>query len=436
MFPNIASIYHHQSRVKHLDYSRIYSSLGFCFPSDQSNSRIVSRSSLPLKFKRFWKLLGNQFSLGQYLLTILADLDPTWLDSDPKIEILEKDLDAAGSWTSGNKLISKMEYLDQGVGLIFFELGCPVYKWYTRAANPGAADVRANSFHIQIAPGAGPEHFIIGMPFWGRHRGDVPQVHGGIASSHRTNCVSSFLAIGMTNHDTAYIVHGVREVPNPTDQCSYRNDLKLGMECRHWSALVFLAGWDKGKSSLGTMTAISPEGRHIAAANWDCVLVWTFDPSSLSDHFLQGLEQYFPPQDYNPTKNIGRLKPIKLANQSVVYSMLWVSECVLFAWTEHGLMQWDMRITSNGRREDHSLDWNVCFGPVSAWLDRVSLPRLRWMHKMWLTKALKEEIEETMLSEQIRYHFTHGSLKLDIWWVEAIISRMPFCILVLRVSPD
>lgn len=262
----------------------------------------------------------------------------------------------SGPHMRDKRLISKIEYIDKGLALNFFELGFPVHKWFARTDPVDIiSGILPNAFGIQIAPEHDPERFVIGMPFWGCHvRGNV--------------CISCFLAIGVSTTDdenNTYIVHGVG-VLRQGNQCNHEIDLQIGIKCGHWKAVAFLAGLKQSNSSLGIVMAISPGGSRIAAASWDCVLIWTFDPFLLHLNSVRHDRGYFPIRDYNPTKKIGRLRPIKLPSRGVVYGMRWTSERVLFATTDHGIIQWDMRCTSMGQHEDLSLDSSVCNGPIGA----------------------------------------------------------------------
>ena len=199
------------------------------------------------------------------------------------------------------------------------------------------------------------QEFHIGMPFHGVHN------VGGLVS-HQTLplCTTSYLAIGI-HHDPynddsydAFIVQA--ESRFPTTTCFHRVDLEAGRGVSSWKAIALLAGWRQGKSSLGTVMAISPGGSSVASATWSRVLVWTFSTRLLHQGELQ---HYFPVHDYNSTKAIGRLRPFMLKAMGVVHNLLWISETVLYATTDQGLVRWDMGNMSDGEKEELSLAYDA-----------------------------------------------------------------------------
>ena len=201
------------------------------------------------------------------------------------------------------------------------------------------------------------QEFHVGMPFHGIHT-------GGVFVSHQTIplCSRSFLAIGI-HHDfdpfnnksyNAFVVHA--EAFTPSNSCPHEVDLESGRGNPQWKALALLAGWRRGTSSLGTVMAISPGGSSIASATWSRVLVWTFNPRLLHQGDLQ---HYFPVHDYNVKKGIGRLRPFMLKAMGVVHGMLWISDTILYATTDQGLVKWDMGKMSYGEEEDLSLAFDA-----------------------------------------------------------------------------
>ena len=139
----------------------------------------------------------------------------------------------------------------------------------------------------------------------------------------------------------------------PRAHCQHAVDLDGARSRNDWAFVAHLAGWRLGRSSLGTVMAVSPGGNRIAAATWDRLLIWTLD-GDLLNH--RGLQQYFPERDFNATTRVGRLRPTRLSTDGVIHSLRWASETSLFADTETGLVQWDMRISSKGQRYSLSLD--------------------------------------------------------------------------------
>ena len=102
--------------------------------------------------------------------------------------------------------------------------------------------------------------------------------------------------------------------------------------------------------------AISPGGGSIASATWSRVLVWTLNPRLLHQGELQ---HYFPVHDYNHKRGIGRLRPFLLKPMGVVHNMLWISETILYATTDQGLVKWDMGNMSDGEEENLSLAFDA-----------------------------------------------------------------------------
>ena len=152
---------------------------------------------------------------------------------------------------------------------------------------------------------------------------------------------------------SAFIVQTEAVVPESI--CRHEINLQVQRPGEMWRPVAFLAGWRAGSSSLGTVMALSPGGKRIAAAMWDQLLIWTVDVDVLYHH---GLQQYFPVRDFNKRKGIGRLRPTRLSTEGigVIYALRFVSQFSLFASTERGLVQWDMRVMSRGERQVLSLD--------------------------------------------------------------------------------
>ena len=195
--------------------------------------------------------------------------------------------------------------------------------------------------------------FSVGIPFTGIHSYNVD-----VDYTDALMCRTSYLAIAIERDqpedDTsknAFIVQSDHDISRVT--CAHTIDLDAGRRSSSWRALALLAGYRQGTSSLGTILAISPDGTHIAAADWDNVLIWSLDP----DLLLQGgLEHYFPAVDYNPRKEIGRLRPVKFKPEGVVHSMCWYGETTLWAVTDGGVVRWDCGPMAKGSRHELAIE--------------------------------------------------------------------------------
>lgn len=187
------------------------------------------------------------------------------------------------------------------------------------------------------------------MPFVGYHTGNI-----SVDYSPFFVCRFVYLAIGITQDivtSNVFVVQASFEFLH--SQCLHTVDLEKGRRNAGWKALALLAGWRQSTNSANTVMAISPKGGRIAAANWAQILVWTFDPMLLH----QGsLEHYFPAFDYNAKKEVGRLRPTLLSMEAVVHSMVWADEKVLYAFTDRGLIKWDMGHRSAGERMEAAVN--------------------------------------------------------------------------------
>lgn len=72
-----------------------------------------------------------------------------------------------------------------------------------------------------------------------------------------------------------------------------------------------------------------------------------------------GLEHWFPKVDYNARKGVGRLRPVRLRCEGVVYSMVWVGETTLYAVTDRGLLRWECGVLAEGGREELALQYDA-----------------------------------------------------------------------------
>lgn len=249
-------------------------------------------------------------------------------------------------------LIFDVNFINGGKGINFYEAGNPIHSWFISSFEGVETDgtltwqSSRNAFWIDLH---GQTTFLeLGMPFRGLHWDMNPE--------QTRFCGYTYHAIGITTTSSpasAFILASQYHLPMA--DCPHSVDLDRGRNRVDWILVAFLAGWRLGRSSLGTVMAVSPGGNGVAAATWDLLLIWTLDGDLLQNGTLR---HYFPVRDYDLKRSIGRLRPTKLSTDGigVIYSLRWASETSLFADTEVGLVQWDMSITSTGQRQTLSLD--------------------------------------------------------------------------------
>ena len=256
--------------------------------------------------------------------------------------------------SKGSRLISNLHFVQSDTKLNFYTPGNPLHSWYTNSCNPnaGCGPIWPNSAIVQVDSNLFEEH-AISMPFYAAHSRDIRD-----DSRPAPYCRTSYLAIG-TSKDSiqsdGFIVQAEWEIL--ARHCDHVALTERGRRTGHgWKAIALLAGWRQGKSSLGTVSSISPLGTRIAAATWSRLLVWAFNPDLLH----QGaLELYFPKRDYNSRKGMGRLRPVRLRSEGVIHSLFWANETTLYAATDEGLVRWDMGHKSSGERENLSLAFDA-----------------------------------------------------------------------------
>lgn len=241
------------------------------------------------------------------------------------------------------------QFVREGTALNFFEPHKPVHSWSTVSCdltNPESGyRFEKNSTTVMI-DGA-PAAVEMGMPFRALHM-TTPGTQG---------CAFTYLAFAIsdsTRPASAFIVKAVDSVE--THPCPHSFDLEEVWQLVEWEAVAFLAGWRLAlNSSLGTVMALSPSGDRVASATWNHLLIWAFDCGSL---WNCELDQYFPVRDFYPLDNVGRLRPTELSTEGVgvIYGLGWANETILWASTESGLVQWDMRDMSTGQKHSLSLD--------------------------------------------------------------------------------
>lgn len=277
----------------------------------------------------------------------------------PRIHLVRDPFDDSDRFNKKERLMFDINFTRNGEILNCYQAGHPVHKWFLDpmdAGTPDAGPFRENRALIDIHGRGTYDLYAVGMPFWG--------IHGFNGAYPVFGCRSTFYAIGVRQAAANFNVMIVSSKgPVSFGHCNHQLDLEEGRMSSTWMPLVQLSGWQRVDSTQGTVMAISPQGTRIATANWDCVLVWTLNPTLLH---RQGLKRSLPTRDYDPRKGIGRLRPSKLPTVGVVYRMMWTSEESLYATTEYGLVQWNLGVWGSKRREKISMDHVPCPEPANT----------------------------------------------------------------------
>ena len=266
--------------------------------------------------------------------------------------------------------------MDRDRKINFRKPGHPIHGWFTNTcpSDEALGPFVTNRAHVELDPeGPFANNLVVDMPFHANHTQNVK-----VDWQPEPACMTSYLALASTKdyHQTVdgaqpdtYVVRALSQ--GPRENCDHVVHHDAGRRAGPWKAVAYLAGWRQGKSSLGTVVAISPEGTKIAAATWNRVTFYSLSPKLLHQGELQ---HYFPARDYNKKKGFGRLRPTPLPSEGVVHNMVWADETKLYATTDRGLIEWDLGPTCHGGREVLSLTYD-------AWPENVlALPGVgtRW----------------------------------------------------------
>ncbi|KAI9721103.1 MAG: hypothetical protein M1812_002584 [Candelaria pacifica] len=252
-----------------------------------------------------------------------------------------KDL-VASKAADKSRLIFDMEFARQ---LNFFKPGTPIHLWSADVAKlEELGQIQTNSEHVQVDTGV--RHLAVGVPFHGFHetfRGD----------NDLDYCRTRYLAIGINlgHHPAAYVVQAEQECLYLN--CDHETDLQRGRGSSEWRPLALLRRYTQGKSSLGTVMAVSQQGRRIAMADWDRLLVWALEPETF---------QVGDPYDYqsgnfrrfygcDEDDSILRIKPLRLPKQGVIHRLCFTGEDRLYAIADSGLMRWDVGPSCSNKRK-------------------------------------------------------------------------------------
>jgi hypothetical protein len=175
--------------------------------------------------------------------------------------------------------------------------------------------------------------------------------------------------------------------------------------CRSWNvsfdtpmadhiAVAKLLGTEHPSTSpLGSIVAISMKKNRIAIADWDSVKIWSLNPAAFCDKNVgsraarsddddkrhlkfpfrplrseeaegsddpayttrSGHGYYHSYVRMGKERRIAALLPVELPRLGVVYSMEFMNEDTLWAWTDHGLVKWYWGVGREALREEREL---------------------------------------------------------------------------------
>ena len=238
--------------------------------------------------------------------------------------------------SAGTDVILSAQFIEDGLKLELFKSGHHIPSFYSDISSRGEQEssrVHQTGHTFNIHQDGRRHLFSIATPFHERH-----QSAEEVDWSAEPKCVISKLALGFSENkkDAFYPSHNFfimqAEEFESAWECNHSLSYDSGRSSHlRWKPVALLAGYRQGDSTLGTVAATSPGGTRIAAAIWNQVYLWSFDPNLLLDG---DLHLYFPGHDYNTRKGFGRLRPTLLSPaQGVVHSILWTNERILFAIT-------------------------------------------------------------------------------------------------------
>ncbi|KAI9700729.1 MAG: hypothetical protein M1836_002098 [Candelina mexicana] len=263
-----------------------------------------------------------------------------------------------------SRLIFDMEFARQ---LHFFRPGTPIHMWSADVAKlEELGPIQTNLEYCQVDEV--DKHLAVGMPFHGFHetfRGD----------NDLDYCRTRYLAIGINvgREQAAYVVQAEQECLYLN--CDHETDLQQGRGSSEWRPLAQLGRYTQGRSSLGTVMAVSQQGRRIAMADWDRLLVWALEPETFQVgdpyNYQSGNFRRFYGCDEDDA--ILRIEPLQLPTQGVMHRLCFTGEDRLYAIADSGPMRWDLGPSCSNKRSFETLDPPV--GDSSSGLHRK--PRLK-----------------------------------------------------------
>ncbi|OJJ46341.1 hypothetical protein ASPZODRAFT_151906 [Penicilliopsis zonata CBS 506.65] len=196
-------------------------------------------------------------------------------------------------------------------------------------------------------------YFSIGIPFFGTHETDA----SAPPNLSPPMCTWKYLALGIAKHREANWTVACllkSEARCRATNCEHVLNLDRGRRFSNWTVVARLWGFQEASNSLGCIVATSQNGRRLAIANWNKILVWAFEPSELIEQNSSG---FYPPNFLSETSGMVKLRPVVLQTEAVCFKMRFMeNENHLVALTDHGLMYWDLQSLGTGARTTHGWD--------------------------------------------------------------------------------
>lgn len=187
-------------------------------------------------------------------------------------------------------------------------------------------------------------HFAIDIPFFGTHS---TQRQNGIDM-----CNWKYLSLGIATHrhENWTIACLLRsEALCQSRNCGHILNLDRGRRFTEWTVVGKLAGFQNSTSSLGCITAMSPGGTRIAMSNWNVIYIWALEPSSLIEDNTDG---FYPPTLESASSGMIELQPAILPLEAVCFKLRFLDkEDELLAFTDRGVVHWDLGPLARGERE-------------------------------------------------------------------------------------
>ena len=242
--------------------------------------------------------------------------------------------------------VKNLQFLASDDTILIHTVESPVHVGVSIIGAPprvaGGTNIYDSKQSFRGLPGQPPDWIRIGVPFYAQHSKET-NCHTGAQT-----CVKRYLIVGISekykNH--LYIARYQENVDLAV--CDHETNLQQLQYSSNRTLAAFLAGYRPRSNSIGTILAMTKDGTRIAAANWNCIVIWTICPDMLS----QGpYDAYFPPRDFNKPRDLGRIRPVLLPSQGVVYTMQWTDRDNLFAVTDRGIAKWYVGHLKAGRRD-------------------------------------------------------------------------------------
>lgn len=187
-------------------------------------------------------------------------------------------------------------------------------------------------------------HFAIDIPFFG--------THGTLSQNGINMCNWKYLSLGIATHrrenwTVACLLRS--EALCQSRNCGHILNLDRGRRFTEWTVAGKLAGFQDSTSSLGCITAASPRGTRIAVANWNVIYIWALEPNSLIE---DNSDDFYPPDSQSASSGLVELQPVILPLGAVCFKLRFLDkEDELLAFTDRGVVHWDLGPLAKGERE-------------------------------------------------------------------------------------